>query len=265
MALEWAVHKPKGPTMTGPQIYRIPILPLGMVNSHLIQGSSGCVLVDAGLPGSEVRIGKALHRHGLSFRDIKLIVITHAHMDHAGGAAAARRASGAPILAHRGDLPHFLREVPMTFCSTGGAGRFLLRRGIILQPYVGFQPDILLEGEGTLDLGPYGIEGRVVPTLGHTAGSISVALSSKDALVGDLLASGIFMGGILRTGHAIRPPFEDDPQAVGRELLRLVDGGARRFYLGHGGPLEATEVQRHAMHLLTFPPPGLTGHGLTSG
>ena len=243
--------------MTAPQILRIPILPMGMVNCHLILGASGGVLVDAGLPGSEAKIGKALHRHGLSFRDIKLIVITHAHMDHAGAAAAVRRASGAPILAHRGDLPHFLREVPMTFCSTGRAGRFLLRRGIILQPYVGFQPDILLDGQEAFDLKPYGIEGRVEPTIGHTAGSISVMLSSQDALVGDLLASGIFMGGLLRTGHAIRPPFEDDPQAVGKELLRLLETGARRFHMGHGGPLEAMEVQRHARYLMTFPSPNL--------
>jgi glyoxylase-like metal-dependent hydrolase (beta-lactamase superfamily II) len=202
------------------------------------------------LPGSEGRIGKSLLRHGLCFEDIKLIVITHAHMDHAGAAAAVRRASRAPILAHVGDLPHFRREVPMTFCSTGVAGRFLLRRGIISQPYVGFQPDLLLTHGETFDLKPYGIEGRVVPTVGHTAGSISVELATREALVGDLLASGIFMGGLFRTGHAIRPPFEDDPLAVGTELQRLVASGVKTFHLGHGGPLEAREVARHAEHLI---------------
>lgn len=236
--------------MTAPQIIRIPILPFGMVNCHLIKGPSGCVLVDAGMPGSEAKIEKALWNHGLSFKDIRLIVITHAHIDHAGAAAALRVASGAPIVAHEGDLKHYRREAPMSFCSTGWAGHFLLKSGIILQPYAGFEPDLLLSNNGTLDLNPYGIPGRVVPTVGHTAGSISVELSTRDALVGDLLASGIFMGGLIRTGHAIRPPFEDDPHAVGVELQRLVDSGARKFYLGHGGPLEAGEVQRHARQLM---------------
>ncbi|GLH71620.1 MBL fold metallo-hydrolase [Geothrix limicola] len=240
--------------MAPTRILRIPILPFGMVNCHLVHSPDGCVLVDAGIPGSEAKIGRALRQLGLTFRDIKLIVVTHAHMDHAGSAAAVREASGAPILGHEGDLAHYRREAPMTFCATGLAGRFLLKRGIIQQPYAAFEPDLLLTGDETLDLHAYGIAGRVVPTLGHTKGSISVELATREALVGDLLASGIFMGGILRTGHAIRPPFEDDPQAVGRELQRLVASGVTRFHLGHGGPLDGAEVQRHARRLMKHPP-----------
>ena len=41
-------------------------------------------------------IGKALREHGLTFTDIKLIVITHAHVDHAGSAGELRTLSGAP-------------------------------------------------------------------------------------------------------------------------------------------------------------------------
>jgi hydroxyacylglutathione hydrolase len=46
-------------------------------------------------------------------------------------------------------------------------------------------------------------------------------LSSQDALVGDLIALGILLGGIAFTGRAMRPPFEDDPQTVARELEHL--------------------------------------------
>ena len=49
------------------------------------------------------------------------------------------------------------------------------------------------------------------------------------------MASGILIGGVMRIGRAIRPPFEDDPRAVREELLRLVDAGVDRFYMGHGG------------------------------
>jgi glyoxylase-like metal-dependent hydrolase (beta-lactamase superfamily II) len=94
----------------------------------------------------------------------------------------------------------------------------------------------------------------VVRTAGHTQGSISVVLPSGDALVGDLVASGILIGGLVRLGHALRPPFEDDPQAVSRSLLRLLDAGIERFYMGHGGPLPAAEVRRHATHLGSLRP-----------
>jgi hypothetical protein len=52
----------------------------------------------------------------------------------------------------------------------------------------------------------------------------------------------------------MRPPFEDDPQAVSEELLGMVDAGMQRFHMGHGGPLPATEVRRHALLLHNLKP-----------
>ena len=235
--------------MSSTKIIRIPIFPLNMVNAHLIAGGAGCILVDTGIPGSERKIAKVLTRHGLSMKDIKLIVVTHAHTDHAGSAGRVRKLSGAPILAHRDDADFYSRRVPMTFCPTGRVGKFFLKTPLPHEPYEGFEPDILLRDSDTVNLADFGVDGLVRHTAGHTPGSIAVELSSQDALVGDLIASGILIGGIVFTGRAMRPPFEDDPQTVARELERLVRGGAKRFYMGHGGPLEADEVLRHARRL----------------
>ncbi len=114
------------------------------------------------------------------------------------------------------------------------------------QPYEGFVPDIMMKNGDSIDLQDFGVDGFARHTGSHTPGSIVVELSSQEILVGDLIASGILIGGIAFTGHAIRPPFEVDPQTVARELQRMVHGGAKRFYMGHGGPLEAVEVMRHA-------------------
>jgi len=236
--------------MTTIKISRVPILPFGIVNAHLIEGVRGCIIVDAGLPGSEHKFEAALRKRKLSFNDVKLIVVTHAHVDHAGGAARLRELTKAPILAHIGDIQHYSREVPMTFCSTGWSARLFKKTGLIIQPYTAFRPDILLSNIEKMDLSQFGIPGSVKHTPGHTAGSIAVELATKNAMVGDLIASGILIGGIVRTQHAIRPPFEDDPHAVGAELQRLVDSGMERFYMGHGGPLNADEVHRHAQTLM---------------
>jgi glyoxylase-like metal-dependent hydrolase (beta-lactamase superfamily II) len=204
--------------MSANEIVRIPILPFNMVNAHLIRSDAGCVLVDAGIPGSERKITRALARHGLSFRDIKLIIVTHAHTDHAGSAARLRQLSGAPILAHQDDADFYNgKETPLPH-----------------QPFESFVPDMLMKNGDSVHLQDFGVDGVVRHTGGHTPGSIAIELSSQDALVGDLLASGILIGGIAFTGHAIRPPFEDNPQTVARELNRMVQGGAKRFYLGHG-------------------------------
>lgn len=240
--------------MPNPRIIRIPILPFRMVNCHLLVGAHGCVLVDAGLPGSEHKIERVLRQQGLGWSDLKLIVITHAHVDHAGSAARLRALSGAPIVAHGADLAYYEQKGKMQFCATGWFGHVFLRMGLILQPYTPFTPDLLLQGDDALDLSPYGMDGWVRHTPGHTAGSLSVQLASGEALVGDLLASGILLGGMVRTGHAIRPPFEEDPHAVAHALQTLVDGGMQRFYMGHGGPLPQHEVVRHAQALRALPP-----------
>ncbi|MDQ0871431.1 hydroxyacylglutathione hydrolase [Paenibacillus sp. V4I3] len=235
------------------KIVRIPILPMHMVNSHLLVGPDGCILIDAGLPGSENKIKKALAKERLTFKDIKLIVVTHAHVDHAGSAAVIRELSGAPILAHEGDAKHFNRETPMTFCPTGWFGRLFIKTPLMLEPYIGFEPDILLTKHDVIDLERYGVPGMVKHTPGHTVGSVSIELASNEALVGDLVASGILLGGIVRTNRAIRPPFEDDPHTVARELTRLLDSGIEKFYMGHGGPLKASEIQRHTQSLMMLP------------
>lgn len=238
--------------MFSTSIVRIPILPLNMVNAHLIRSDAGCILVDAGIPGSERKIARALARQHLSFNDIKLIIITHAHTDHAGSAARLRELSGAPILAHRDDADFYSRKVPMTFCPTGLVGRLFVKTPIPHQPYEGFVPDIMMKNGDSTNLQEFGVNGVVRHAAGHTPGSIVVELASQEVLVGDLLASGILIGGIAFTGRAIRPPFEDDPQTVARELQRMVQDGAKRFYMGHGGPLEAVEVMRHARSISTM-------------
>ena len=86
--------------MTRPRIIPIPVLPLGMVNAFLLVAPGGAVLVDAGLPGSAKKIRRALAATGLTLEDLKLIVVTHGHIDHAGEAKVLRDLSGAPILMH---------------------------------------------------------------------------------------------------------------------------------------------------------------------
>ncbi|UAK24268.1 MBL fold metallo-hydrolase [Sphingomonas nostoxanthinifaciens] len=231
------------------EIIRIPILPFGMVNAHLIRSAAGSILVDTGIPGSERRIARVLARHGLSFRDIKLIVVTHAHTDHAGSAARLRHLSGAPILAHRADADFYSRKRPMAFCPTSRVGGLFIKTPMPHEPYEGFEPDITMHDGEALNLLNFGVDGIVRHTGGHTPGSVAVELASGDALVGDLIASGILIGGIAFKGRAIRPPFEDDPHRVAEQLDRLVQGGAARFHLGHGGPLEPPEVLRHIRKL----------------
>jgi len=193
-------------------IHRVPIFPRGMINAFLLVNSQHCILIDAGLPDTEQKIEMTLKKIGRALTDIDLIILTHAHIDHAGNAAKLTALSNAKVIAHSGDLPYYRGEKKMYFCDTGWFGTLFRKTGAIQQPYDVIEPDILLTENDSYCLKSYGVDGEVIPTPGHTEGSISVVIENEKAVVGDLISSGILLGGIIRTGTAKRPPYEDNPR-----------------------------------------------------
>jgi len=65
----------------------------------LIKTSGGLILIDGGLPQSAARISANIRALGLRVQDVKLILNSHAHYDHAGGIARLQRESGAAVAA----------------------------------------------------------------------------------------------------------------------------------------------------------------------
>jgi glyoxylase-like metal-dependent hydrolase (beta-lactamase superfamily II) len=98
-------------------------------------------------------------------------------------------------------------------------------------------PDILVGDEG-LDLAPYGVDGRVVHTPGHSPGSLSVVLPSGEAFVGDLAMNGAPMCLHPRFGV-----FAQDPDIVLASWRSLVAMGVRTVYPAHGRPFPASALQ----------------------
>jgi metallo-beta-lactamase class B len=69
------------------------------LSSVLITTSKGMILLDGGLPQSAAMIDANIRALGLRTEDVRLIVNSHAHYDHAGGIAALQRLSGARVAA----------------------------------------------------------------------------------------------------------------------------------------------------------------------
>ncbi len=224
-------------------IETIPILPFGMLNAFLVIRESKVILIDTGLPNAEFAISKALKKHGLGWSNIDLIILTHAHIDHAGSAVAVQALTSAPIIAHDLEIPYCHGEAPI-LKPTGLFGRLFQKTGAIEQPFSYFVPQKIMK-TNELNLDEYGFPARILHTPGHTPGSVSVLLDEGRVLAGDLAASGVLLGGIILRNRPKSPPFEEEASLVAASLEDLLARGARTFYLGHGGPLGTKQIEAH--------------------
>ena len=231
------------------RIGRVPVMKFGMVNAFVLQSEKGAILVDAGVPNCEARFAETLAKMGLALSDVGMIVVTHGHFDHAGNADKLRKLCNALVLIHEREAKFCAGEEKMKLCPTGWVGRLLYRTGAPQSPYSYFQPEITLRGDERFDLSPYGIPGYATPTPGHTPGSISIVLEDGNAFVSDMVSSGLGLGGIVPTGIAKRPPFEEEPLQVAEELERLLEAGVTSFHLGHGFKLGEKAIERHVGRL----------------
>jgi glyoxylase-like metal-dependent hydrolase (beta-lactamase superfamily II) len=195
------------------------ILPVGLLQCNCSifgdEMTREAIVVD---PGDNIdEILGVLERHGLK---VKAIVITHAHIDHIGGAHKLKKATGAPVYMNENDQPLY-DHLDMQAAWLGM--RTPERTGI----------DVAAREGVTLTLGS--TEFQVIDTPGHTQGSLSLWIPAENKLIaGDTL----FRDSIGRT---------DLPGGDGRQILRSIATkllplpGDAVVIPGHG---ESTTIER---------------------
>lgn len=131
------------------------------LSSVLIVSDEGDVLIHGGLPESAHLIASNIEALGFHVEDVKLILNSHAHFDHAGGIADLQRMSGARVVAS----PWSAEAMRM-----GTAPRGDPQYG----PALPFDPvaDIEIIGDGEVfNIGPIAVTAHFTP--GHTPGGTS--------------------------------------------------------------------------------------------
>lgn len=156
---------------------------------HLLVDADGTVLLDTGLAGEPALIRWRMRQLGLAPGDIKAILLTHGHLNHAGNLAWAKQWCGAPIHAHALEQAHIDGTYPYkgvnAWCGRlERAGRTLFRSGRAVNIDVPIADGDELPFWGGL---------RVVHLPGHTLGHCGFYSARHDLLFsGDLFASYFF-------------------------------------------------------------------------
>jgi hydroxyacylglutathione hydrolase len=213
---------------------QVHILFTGIANTCIVQDARGVMVVDAGIPHQARRIVNALRALGHSPQDVRLILITHGHFDHAGSAVALQRLTGAPIALHRADArlvaTPSLKIPPGRNATTEVIGALLRAFGWVM-PLETFAPDVWLE-EGQ-SLHEFGLDACVAHTPGHTTGSVSVLCDDGTLFVGDA---------ILNLVHVAFPLYWEDAPQARASALKIHALKPRVCYTAHGRAFDANEL-----------------------
>ncbi len=151
-----------------PNVYLLE--PGKFVNIYAIVRKNGVLLIDTGTPGKADKILRELAGINVKPSDVKAIVITHAHPDHAGSCTALMKKTHAKLYIHKDDLNMLLGKAPPR------EPRDLLEKivAFMSKHFFKYPPpeDAVLLNENSSIQGFEDL--KVIHTPGHTPGSLSI-------------------------------------------------------------------------------------------
>ncbi len=193
------------------------------LSAVLVKTPEGAVLIDGGLPQAADMLLQRMRGLGVAPGDLRLILHSHAHIDHAGPLAALKRATGAQVVGN---------AEAAVLLARGGSDDIHFGEGLVFPPV---QVDrIVMDGE-VVSLGGMAFTARFTP--GHTPGSTSWTWADR------------------RDGQPLRIAYVDSLSAPGYRLLanprypRIVEDYRRTFAAVRALPCD----------LLLTPHPGASG------
>jgi glyoxylase-like metal-dependent hydrolase (beta-lactamase superfamily II) len=205
---------------------------LGVSSMFVVDHRGVLTLIDTGSPYTSLgRIQRAIRDMGRNPEEVRQIVLTHCHGDHAGRAKALREATGAKVVAGRDDVDVIEGRAPYPgpkgLIPHAVYGRFGTYDRLTVDRPIGEREEI----DGGL---------IVVPTPGHTRGHVSVVAPDLDAL---------FVGDTVWHLGPVTPswkPFTQDPEQNQESVRRLAEVPVAKVYPGHGRSFAGEHISRLA-------------------
>lgn len=185
---------------------------------YLIDTGQGFFMVDAGWAGGLPELKSQLKRYRVDLAQIRYVMITHHHPDHAGLTQEIKQASHAQLIILEKQIP-FLENLDVFYAGRG-----------FYEPIRIEANDLVLKSSNKADLSRIGVQGEIIETPGHSEDSVSLVLDSGKAFIGDL--------------HPPDLVADDMRELTCQSWKKLLKMNAKTIYPAHGDHFQTDVVKR---------------------
>jgi glyoxylase-like metal-dependent hydrolase (beta-lactamase superfamily II) len=201
----------------------------------LLLNEANSVLIDTGVKRDLQQFKTLFNKYNLKPTDIKLIILTHTHNDHTGNLNELAELTGAKVLVHKNEFDNLKNGFTPIPSGTRFYTKAVVFLGRKLKPHHASPEPFVADLTNTTrySLSDYGIDGEVIHTPGHTAGSQSV-LIGKTLIAGDTFFN-------VRE-KIVFPPFANNPQQVLKTWKVLFELGIEEIIPAHGKKFEVEKA-----------------------
>ena len=203
----------------------------GIIATAVLHGPGGVALIDPGPTSTLPALRAALERGGIRLADVRAIVLTHIHLDHAGATGTiVREQPDMRVYVHDKGVPHMIDPEKLIASATRLWGADMDRLWGEVRPV---PPERIVALSGGERIDAAGRDLTVAYTPGHASHHVSFYnADSGVAFVGD--TAGICLG-----RHAFvlppTPPPDIDPEAWRVSLAAIGAWGADTLFITHFG------------------------------
>ncbi|MBD5435959.1 MAG: MBL fold metallo-hydrolase [Treponema sp.] len=195
----------------------------GNGNCYILEENGNAILVDTARTKYRENILSVCRK-----TNIRLIVLTHAHMDHCQNAAFISEKLNVPIAICQADEELIKDNMLQPLHAKTLAGKVVLFfsvKSFYRDKIPPFAPEVYLQDGDSLE--KFGISAKIVGLPGHTNGSIGIDFGKDGIIVGDALMNMFY--------PTVSMLYHDCEQML--ESAKKISGmGERIVYFGHGKP-----------------------------
>jgi glyoxylase-like metal-dependent hydrolase (beta-lactamase superfamily II) len=216
---------------------------LGFTNNFIIKLKKGYLLVDTSYSNKYNQFLNEIKKENIDLNEINYLVLTHHHEDHSGFTNKILSNSKTKLIVHKNAIKLLKKG---SHDTTGEHWNWIVDR--LLNFFSKIQKhhypailtrdtDIIIETNKPIDLQEIGIEGKIIPTPGHSSDSISLILNDGNAIIGDAAMN------LLNLGETkYKPFFIQNLDKIYQSWKKLIQHGAKKLHPSHGKSFSITKL-----------------------